>query len=243
VTFGDDSQLASIGNSAFGDCTSLTRITIPDGVTSIGPDTFNGCSSLAEITLPASVTSIGVDAFSGCSSLTSITFLGSPPTVGADAFTDVADGATAIVPSEEVASYAIWNGLIVSVFSQLEAQLAQMTAERDAAIAALETAATSNATVIATLEAAATSNATVIATLELRPTLAEVQDARLGSVVLIKNEAGEINFDFKLEETGDLLSWTPVAGGTWTNPGDGGVEVDLPLAGDKRFYRVVVEFE
>ena len=25
--------------------------------------------------------------------------------------------------------------------------------------------------------------------------------------------------------------------------GDGGVEVDLPLAPDKRFYRVVVEFE
>ena len=43
--------------------------------------------------------------------------------------------------------------------------------------------------------------------------------------------------------TEDLVNWTPMTSGTWTDPGDGGVEVDLPLAGDKRFYRVVVEFE
>ncbi len=93
------------------------------------------------------------------------------------------------------------------------------------------------ATVIAALQAE-------VALLEQRPTLAEVQDARLGSVVLIKDEAsGEINFDFNLEETEDLVNWTPVVSGTWTDPGDGGIEVDLPLAPDKRFYRVVVEFE
>ena len=102
-----------------------------------------------------------------------------------------------------------WTGCEGTIrIAELEALLAQVTAERDA-----------------------------------RPTLAEVQDARIGSVVLIKNEAGEINFDFKLEETEDLANWTPVAGGTWTNPGDGGVEVDLPLAPDKRFYRVVIKFE
>jgi len=102
---------------------------------------------------------------------------------------------------------------------------------------ALEATAVSNATEIATLQAE-------VALLEQRPTLAEVQDARLGSVVLIKDEAsGEVNFDFILEETGDLANWTPVVNGTWTDPGDGGIELDLPLAGDKRFFRVVVEFQ
>ena len=110
--------------------------------------------------------------------------------------------------------------------------LAQMTAERDALL-----------TQVTTLQNQKAELATQVTELSQRPTLAEVQDARIGSVVLIKDEAGEINFDFKLEETEDLANWTPVAGGTWTNPGDGGVEVDLPLAPNKRFYRVVVEFE
>jgi hypothetical protein len=55
--------------------------------------------------------------------------------VGADAFSGVADGAAAIVTSEELASYSNWYGLTLSAFSQLEGQLAQITAERDAAIA------------------------------------------------------------------------------------------------------------
>jgi hypothetical protein len=104
-------------------------------------------------------------------------------------------------------------------------------------ITALETTATSNATQVAALQAE-------VALLEQRPTLAEVQDARLGSVVLVADEAsGEVNFDFILEETEDLANWTPVVNGTWTDPGDGGIELDLPLAVDKRFYRVVVEFQ
>ena len=56
----------------YNDCTGLTSITIPEGVTSIGEETFSGCSSLTSITIPESVTSIDWHAFSGCSSLTSI---------------------------------------------------------------------------------------------------------------------------------------------------------------------------
>ena len=104
---------------------------------------------------------------------------------------------------------------------------------------------------LATLEATAVSNATEIAALqaevallEQRPTLAEVQDAQLGSVMLIKDGlSGKVNFDFILEETEDLASWTPVVNGTWTDPGDGGIELDLPLAPSKRFFRVVVKFQ
>ena len=62
-----------IGNKAFLQCSRLTSITIPSGVTSIGNYTFYGCSSLTNITIPESVTSIGLTAFRDCSNLTNIT--------------------------------------------------------------------------------------------------------------------------------------------------------------------------
>ena len=51
VTFGENSQLISIGSCAFVDCTSLTSITIPAGVTSIDGGAFIDCTSLESITV------------------------------------------------------------------------------------------------------------------------------------------------------------------------------------------------
>ncbi len=73
---------------AFYGCSSLTSITIPNGVTSIGNATFSGCSSLMSITLPNSVTSIGNATFSGCSSLMSITLPNSVTSIGNATFYD-----------------------------------------------------------------------------------------------------------------------------------------------------------
>ena len=63
-----------IGDHAFEDCSNLTSIEIPAGVTSIGSSAFSGCSNLANVTFAegSQLTSIGSSAFSGCSSLTSI---------------------------------------------------------------------------------------------------------------------------------------------------------------------------
>ena len=53
-------------------CSSLTSISIPDGVTSIEDYTFFGCSHLTTISIPESVTNIGEGVFFGCSNLEEI---------------------------------------------------------------------------------------------------------------------------------------------------------------------------
>ena len=52
-----------IAGYAFYGYSSLTSVTIPNGVTSIGDWAFYGCTSLTSVTIPNSVTSIGEDAF------------------------------------------------------------------------------------------------------------------------------------------------------------------------------------
>ena len=66
------SGVTSIRDHAFDNCTSLTSIEIPSGVTSIGNSAFKNCTSLASIEIPSSVTSIGNEAFAYCTNLTSI---------------------------------------------------------------------------------------------------------------------------------------------------------------------------
>ena len=57
----------------FRDCTRLTNVGIPDGVTTIGSYAFSGCYNLNEIVLPDSLLSIGESVFAGCAYLQSIT--------------------------------------------------------------------------------------------------------------------------------------------------------------------------
>ena len=84
ITFSSD--INGIGYDAFFNCTSLTSIIIPEGVTSIGGCAFEGCTSLTSITIPEGVISIGSGAFEGCTSLTSITLPETLTFIGDDTF-------------------------------------------------------------------------------------------------------------------------------------------------------------
>ncbi|MGN1325787.1 MAG: leucine-rich repeat domain-containing protein, partial [Candidatus Spyradenecus sp.] len=61
--------VTAIGDYAFAGCSSLTSVTIPEGVTTIGHAAFCYCISLTSATIPESVITIGDDTFTGSSSL------------------------------------------------------------------------------------------------------------------------------------------------------------------------------
>ena len=64
VTYnGTTYSVTSIGNYAFGYCSGLINVTIPNSVTNIGIYAFCGCNGLASVTVPNSVTSIENQAF------------------------------------------------------------------------------------------------------------------------------------------------------------------------------------
>ena len=93
------SSVASIGDSAFSWCSSLSEIVIPSSVTSIGDGAFYDCYSLSEIVIPSSVTSIGDSAFSYCSSLSEIVIPSSVSSIGDSAFSDCRSLSEIVIPS------------------------------------------------------------------------------------------------------------------------------------------------
>lgn len=76
----------TIGSAAFESCTSLTSVSITNGVTSIGDFAFSCCFNLVDVSIPSSVTDIGKSSFSNCESLTGITIPDGVKTIGNSAF-------------------------------------------------------------------------------------------------------------------------------------------------------------
>lgn len=134
VTFGENSQLTSIGANAFADCVNLKNInlpsgvmeigdsafenckeleslTIPSGVTKIGAQAFCGAEKLAFTSLPASVTEIGELAFFGCKGSSSITLPSGVTSIGDGAFAGISD-VTAFTISGANANYLTENGVL-----------------------------------------------------------------------------------------------------------------------------------
>ena len=105
--------ITSIEGNAFYGCTSLTSINLPEELTSIGNNAFIGCESLTSITLPDSLTSIGESAFYFCTSLSLVTSLPTvPPSLGSGVFNGTHANLAIKVPSQSVNAYKAatnWN--------------------------------------------------------------------------------------------------------------------------------------
>jgi hypothetical protein len=69
-----EGRMTAISDSAFAECTQLTSITLPSGLSTIGANAFDGCTSLAiSLVLPRTVTLVGNYAFRNCP-ITQLTF-------------------------------------------------------------------------------------------------------------------------------------------------------------------------
>lgn len=67
VTFESDSNLTSIGTTAFYGCESLISLSIPSSVTELGVQAFYRCKSIIfEVTIPKGVTVISASVFESC---------------------------------------------------------------------------------------------------------------------------------------------------------------------------------
>ena len=96
---GREMHVIGITEKAFYECTVMTSVTIPEGVTSIGKQAFYGCSGLTSVTIPTSVTSIGEGAFRGCSGLTSVTIPEGVKRIGNRAFSGCSGLTSVTIPS------------------------------------------------------------------------------------------------------------------------------------------------
>ena len=93
------SGVTSIGIGAFGDCSGLTSLTIPSGVTSIGNWAFSDCSRLTSLIIPSGVTEIGKSAFANCSGLTSLTIPSGVTSISGWAFSGCSGLTSLTIPS------------------------------------------------------------------------------------------------------------------------------------------------
>lgn len=69
VSFGENSCVVSIGDSAFSGCQRLEAFTFSETITSIGQSAFEGCTTLEEVYLSGASVTVGNYAFRNCTSL------------------------------------------------------------------------------------------------------------------------------------------------------------------------------
>ena len=111
VTFSENSQLTTISNGAFYNCTSLGAIVMPNTVTSVGHAAFQGCSSLKTISFSDAMTTIGDYTCSGCTALKTLHLPNNLQTIRYRSFYDTSSLLKVDMPTtvNRIYDYAFYN--------------------------------------------------------------------------------------------------------------------------------------
>ena len=110
---GDSFSITKIGNYAFEDCSGLTSVTLPNGITSISFSAFRRCTGLTSVTIPESVKSLGQEAFCG-TGLSSVTIPASATSIGVAAFSQCTQLAV-ITVAEGNTKYIDIDGVLYTI--------------------------------------------------------------------------------------------------------------------------------
>ena len=88
-----------IGNEAFRNKTTITKLVIPKGVTEIGNGAFQGCRNMAAVTLPDTLKKIGSRAFDSCG-LSTVSIPAGCTDIGEGAFANCTSLKTMVLPKD-----------------------------------------------------------------------------------------------------------------------------------------------
>ena len=141
VTFAENSQLTTIGEFAFYQCTSLKSIDIPDSVTIIGEQAFNSCSSLESVEISENATQLLESTFYQCTSLKSVIIPDSVTTVGMSVFSGCTNLESVKIGAgmTEINNFMFYDCKFTSIIIPVEIKTIGMGAFGDTANSQLKT--------------------------------------------------------------------------------------------------------
>ena len=81
-----ENGVKSVGTYAFGYCSSIETLVLPDSITEIGNAAFCDLTKLESVNIPANITKLGIQVFSNCQSIKSINIPDGVTSIGAACF-------------------------------------------------------------------------------------------------------------------------------------------------------------
>jgi hypothetical protein len=213
-------NLTSIGEAAFRECYSLTSMTIPDSVTSIGRFAFNSCVGLTNLSVNSNVLlSIEEEAFQGCPIVGPVrvsvlsTIAPSAFPAGVDLVRDVeplvkavAQGIVASLPNNYgIATKADLGDAISSATTQAIAQVQSDPNTFNLFSAAQHQANFDAGRADGVNAVIASPNNWSLYTAD------QIKNMAMGDLVLTKNVEGKWVLNYDIEQSADLVTWSPYA--------------------------------
>ena len=119
--------VTQISASAFENCTALTEINIPSGISRIPDKLLSGCKSLKAIQIPDTITEIGASAFENCTGLTEIVIPESVQSIQREAFSGCSNLTAVQIPEATDVSGDALNGTAWLTAKQAEDPLVMLS--------------------------------------------------------------------------------------------------------------------